>query len=210
VLRFRHINNDLITPMTSKNDIVIRSGYTFRETIRFDPVGTHYLIQIKNIVKDGLDKKLDISNLDKIHSPTENANLYVKKGDLLILKKGDYHHAYLVGDVPEKTLVGQNFLIISSLDKEVLPPEFLLFFINLPSTQVFLKSQAGGGKQANLGKAALEKLSIPVLSKEKQIELINLAKEIEKEKYLLEQLITNRERQLQKLIELKAEENTDA
>jgi hypothetical protein len=79
----------------------------------------------------------------------------------------------------------------------------------LPSTQLFLKSQVGGGKQASLGKAALEKLSIPVLSKEKQIELINLAKEIEKEKYLFEQLITNRERQLQKLIELKAEENTD-
>lgn len=196
--------------MTSKNDIVIRSGYTFRETIRFDPEGTHHLIQIKNIVRDGLGKKLDISNLDKIYSPTENSNLYVKEGDLLILKKGDSHHAYLVGDVPEETLVGQNFLIISSLNKEVLPPDFLLFFINLPSTQLFLKSQVGGGKQASLGKAALEKLSIPVLSKEKQIELINLAKGIEKEKYLLEQLIINRERQLQKLIELKAEENADA
>lgn len=209
MLRFEHINNDSITPMTSKNDIVIRSGYTFRETIRYDPEGSHHLIQIKNIVKDGLDKKLDISNLDKIYSPTENANLYVKEGDLLILKKGDSHNAYFVGDVPEKTLVGQNFLIISSLNKEALPPEFLLFYINLPSTQVFLKSQASGGKQANLGKAALEKLSIPVLSKEEQIELINLAKEIEKEKYLLEQLITNRERQLQKLIELKAEESND-
>ncbi len=194
--------------MTIKNEIVIRSGYTFRETIHFADEGTHHLIQIKNIVKDGLYKKLDLSNLDRIYSPTDNSNIYVKKGDLLILKKGDFHNAYLVGDLPGPTLVGQNFLIISSLNKETLPPEFLMFFINLPSTQLFLKSQASGGKQANLGKAALEKLSIPILSKEEQIELIRLAEEVEKEKYLLEQLITNRERQLQKLIELKAKESS--
>ena len=191
--------------MSNKKDIIIRSGYTFRETIQFDPDGTHHLIQIKNIIKDGEGKKVDLDNLDRINSPTDNANIYVKNGDILILKKGDDHNAYIVNSVPEATLVGQNFLIISTLDKEILSSEFLVFFINLPSTQLFLSSQSGSGKQASLGKAALENLKIPSLSKEEQTELIALADEINKEKVILEQLISNRERQLQKLIEMKTE-----
>jgi restriction endonuclease S subunit len=201
----RGINNVLKTQMTNNKDIMIRSGYTFRETIKFDPNGTHHLIQIKNIIKDGLGKKVDVSSLDRINSPTENSNLYVNDGDILILKKGDDHNAYLVNGVPEATLVGQNFLIISSLNKEKLPPEFLMFFIGLPSSQLFLSSQSGAGRQANLGKAALEKLNIPILSKVEQNELMALADEIGKEKLILEQLISNRERQLQKLIEAKTE-----
>ncbi|MFB0980065.1 MAG: restriction endonuclease subunit S [Alteromonadaceae bacterium] len=191
--------------MTNEKSIIIRSGYTFRETIQFDPNGNHYLIQIKNIIKDGLGKKIDVLNLEKINSPTDNSNFYVKDGDILILKKGDDHNAYMVNNAPEATLVGQNFLIISTSDEEKLPSEFLVFFINLPSTQLFLSSLSGGGKQASLGKAALEKLKIPILTKEEQAELMILANEISKEKVILEQLIYNRERQLQKLIELKTE-----
>jgi restriction endonuclease S subunit len=192
--------------MTNRKNIKIRTGYTFRDTIQFDYDGTHHLIQIKNIIKDGFNKKLDVSNLDKINSPTDNANLYVENGDILILKKGDDHNSYMLENVPKATLVGHNFLIIRSLDKENFPPEFLKFFINLPSTQLFLDSQTSGGRQADLGKAALEKLNIPLLSKEEQNVLMALAFEISKEKKILEQLISNREKQLQTLIELKIEE----
>jgi len=192
--------------MPNRNIIKIRTGYTFRGAIKFAPDATHNLIQIKNIIKDGLGKKIDTSNLDKIYSPTDNSNLYVKNGDILILKKGNDYKSYMLEYVPKNTLVGHNFLIIRSLNKEVLPPEFLTFFINLPSSQLILNTQAGGGRQGDLGKSALEKLNIPVLSKEKQTELMALASEINKEKVILEQLISNREKQLQKLIEFKMDE----
>lgn len=195
--------------MTRANSISVRSGYTFRGNTQFDTNGAHHLIQFKNLIKDGVSKKLDVSNLDKIISPTDNSKLYIKNGDILIVKTGDDRSAYMVENVPERTLVGQHFLIVSSTDPDKLPPEFITFFINLPSSQLFLSTQTGGGKQPSIKKTALEKLKIPLLSKEEQTELMVLANEIGKEKEILEQLISNRERQLQKLIELKAEENTD-
>lgn len=187
------------------SELIIKTGLTFSGGINYSNESNCYLIQSKDLLKDGDKKRLDLSELDRIELDLGARSWFVQTGDIVILKKGGDWQAHLVGDVPEQTVIGQTFLLIRIPEEHKLTPEFLTFYLNLPSTQMQISTKSGGGKQASISKKDLEEIQIPDLTDEEQQQLMALAKAIEEEKQLLLSLIENRQQQLQKAIEMKLE-----
>lgn len=184
-----------------EKEIDIKTGVNFRKGIIFSESGNCHLIQIKDLIKEKIQKRLDTSQLDRIDMKVTDKTWFVESGNILILKKGGDWQAHLIKNVPENTVVGQHFLVLQISPKSEISPEFLSFYLNLPFNQSYLDNRSGGGKQASISKADLEALKVPLLSGSEQRELMGLADSIESEKQVMLKLISNREMQLQKTIE---------
>lgn len=199
----------LLSDLIRKKKLIIKTGLTFSGGINYSDQGNCYLIQSKDLLKEGDKKRLDLSELDQIDLKISARSWFVQAGDVVILKKGGDWQAHLAGDVPEQTVIGQTFLLIRITGNKDITPEFLSFYLNLPSTQMQLSAKSGGGKQASISKKDLEEIQIPDLTDGEQQQLMELAETIEDEKQLLLSLIDNRQQQLQKAIEMKLEASNE-
>jgi restriction endonuclease S subunit len=189
------------------SQIEIKTGLTLGKVKKAPENGNFFLIQTKDLLKEGSNRRLDTSELDRIYLEVSSKSKIwcVNEGDIIVQKKGGDWQAHLIESIPENTVIGQNFLLLRVEDKVSLSPEFLVFYLNLPSIQEELDVKSGGGKQASISKKDLDEIQIPCLSAKEQKDLVELATSIEAEKKILLALIANRERQLKQTIKLKLE-----
>jgi len=85
----------------------------------------------------------------------------LKSGDVLFAAKGNKNFASVIEDQYPKSVASTSFFVIRLNDNRVLP-EYFAWFMNSPTTQLFLKSTALGSSIASISKAVLEKLEISV------------------------------------------------
>jgi len=168
----------------------VQLGITLRGTdaSRHDPAGTHQLVRIGDVSDDG-ELRISEPNLVRLDDPTANRS-ELRAGDVLLAARGTRMTA-AVFDGSFPAVAGSQFCIIRpNVDR--LLPAYLLWFLNLPSTQEKLIARARGSYVRSLPVGSLAELDVIIPSPAKQRSIAKLHELRLREKQLMETLAARR------------------
>lgn len=168
-----------------KNLITIISGYTFRTALQQDDSGNVFVLQTKNIKDNNIN--VDEKDLIKILFKTTDANYFIKENDVVISSRGNFK-AGLV-DFNNKTIASSSLYILRINNIEEILPEYLVIYLNSDFFQKLIKESSTGGVINTILKRDLENLEIIIPSIKNQRDIINIYKNNQKYKNLLNKKI---------------------
>lgn len=156
-------------------------------------------------VNDGL---IDFQNIQNYLTeiPKNQEKFLIKNEDILLSKYGIAPYKFVVASITEreKVLASGNFIIIE-VDKKQISPYYLAALFSSKEGTKILKEAYSDSKNGSLSIKKLEKVMIPVYSKEVQEKIANeyfkILSDIEKEKIKLKKLLENKEKVFEKLME---------
>jgi len=123
----------------------------------------------------------------------------LRDGDVLFAAKGSKNFATVYESHNEPAVASTSFFIIRLNELQILP-EFLVWLINHPSSQKFLKGNAIGTSIASISKTVLEDLEIYIPTIQTQKAVLQITQLRNKEKSLQKSIEFLREKQIQQLI----------
>lgn len=126
----------------------------------------------------------------------------LRHGDVLFAAKGTKNFAAWFESKNQPSVASTSFFVIrvqEDFSNKILP-EFLVWSINHPTSQKFLKGKAIGSSIVSISKAVLEELEISIPSMETQKAIIKITNLRNTEKKLKKEIETLREKQIQQLI----------
>jgi restriction endonuclease S subunit len=128
-------------------------------------------------------------------------NHLLRPGDVLFSAKGTKNYAALYESQNPFAVASTSFFVIRLIENShrVLP-EYLHWFLNHPTTQKILKSQAIGSSTASISKAVLDELEIYIPDLQTQAVILKINQLRKSEKKLREQIEILREKQIQQQI----------
>lgn len=126
---------------------------------------------------------------------TDNPKHLLAAGDLLLASKGNNNICVIVPEIEQKCVASPSFLVIRLHDKSAILPEFVAWYLNLPTVQNTLAAQARGTSIMSISKATLGELEIPILPIERQRRYIELSK-LQKREQQLYAAIAERRKQI--------------
>ncbi len=149
-----------------KDIATVSSGVTFRSRIEVSNDGGVRVIQMKDL---GADNSVHLTEVVRIERAKPKPNQLAKRGDIIFRSRGQTNTAALLQEDAENTIVAAPSLRVRADTKKVVP-EFLLWWINQPSSQAYLNSRAEGTMLKMVSKQALEELavSLPPLARQYQ------------------------------------------
>lgn len=156
-------------------------------------------------VNDGL---IDFQNIQNYLTeiPKNQEKFLIKNEDILLSKYGIAPYKFAVASITEreKVIASGNFIIIE-VDKKQISPYYLAALFSSKEGTKILKEAYSDSKNGSLSIKKLEKVMIPVYSKEVQEKIANeyfkILSNIEKEKIKLKKLLENKEKVFEKLME---------
>lgn len=169
-------------PIAIGNPVKMGQVVVYLQSKHFDESGRLQMSLYPDLVADGIAEK---------H--------LLKPGDVLFAAKGKKNFAAVFEMHNRVAIASTSFFVIRLTDKKVLP-EYFAWFLNSPSTQTLLKTQAIGTSIASISKVVLEGLEITVPSIETQKAILQITKLHNKEKSLKREIESLREMQIQQLI----------
>lgn len=187
--------------------VEIQIGYQHRDSARpagAVTTGTHSIIQIKDLDLEGRFKSevLDRggivpyvwpNGLFRV-TPSGDARRYqVDQGDLLFLSRGQRAIAVAIPGPLQETIAAYYFYILRP-DKTRILPEYLAWFINQPSAQVYLESNQRGSHIKMVPKPALEELEVALPSITTQASIVQLEKLRQTEEHTMVRLAKARKK----------------
>ncbi len=116
-------------------------------------------------------------------------------GDLLLASKGNNNMCVIVPEIEQKCVASPSFLVIRLHDKSAILPEFVAWYLNLPTVQNTLAAQALGTSIMSISKATLGELEIPIPPIERQKKYMELSK-LQKREQELYKTIAERRKQI--------------
>lgn len=165
-------------------------GITLRgaDASRHDPAGTHQLIRISDVSEDGV---LQVAEPRLLKLDSETARRYtLRAGEVLVAARGTRMTA-TVFDGAYQAVAGGQFLVVRP-QVGALRPDYLRWFLNLPSTQEQLVARARGSYVRSLPAKALGTLDIPLPTVPRQCMISELDSLRLREKELMAQLAGRR------------------
>ncbi|HKU74255.1 MAG TPA: restriction endonuclease subunit S [Pyrinomonadaceae bacterium] len=138
-----------------KDIATIQIGYHFRDQIKPVKGGTYKLIQIKDVSRIGLSsvEKLINVNIDDL-KPEQ----VLRKGDVILVGRGERRLAVAITDDSTKATVGSQFFIIRA--NHLVDPSYLSWALNQDSAQRYLQEQSVGTNVKIVSKEAISYLPI--------------------------------------------------
>jgi len=167
----------------------LQVGYQAREAVRDDPKGSHWIIQMRNLLAHGL---VDRATLARFEPDREPDPYTVYNGDVLLQVRGTVHRAGVVRDLPDPTLAANHFYILRPDTTRVIP-EFVAWYLNQSTAQSqILKGAQSAGTVSIVPKAMFESIEVPIPSLDKQCHIVELDRLQWREKELTTQLQAKR------------------
>lgn len=173
----------------------VQAGHPFRGSVPEDPEGNAFAVQMRDVSPDGgvAWDGLVRTSLDGRKSP-----VWLQPGDVIFVARGARNYGLSLEEVPVKAVCSQYFFLIRVKSTGLLP-EFLAWQINRSPAQRYLAKNAEGTDQLSIRRGVLEALPIAVPPLEQQQRIVALARDALRERQVLENLIQNREQQLDAL-----------
>lgn len=181
---------------TRLSDIAdIRSGHPFRGSIEPDIKGDVHVVQVRNTKATG---EIIQDEVIKTTLTSKKQPDWLKSGDILFVAKGAKHYSALVEDLPKQTVCSPHFFLvrIKPAFKELVTPEFICWQLNQLPAQRYFQTTAEGSLYLSVRRQILEYVPITMLPIEKQSQLTAMHRCAVKEQKVLQQLIENRQQQL--------------
>jgi hypothetical protein len=178
---------------TLKHYAIVQPGYPFRGSIPEVADGAALTIQMRDVsMVDGAAwNGVARTNLAGRKEPN-----WLRVDDILFLARGANNFAVHLDQVPGLAVCSQSFFLLRVTHGALLSA-FLAWQINQLSAQTYFRKHAEGSVQVSIRRAILESLPIAAPPLEQQHHLLCYAAEMQQERLHLEQLIRNRERQMQ-------------
>ena len=132
---------------------------------------------------------------------------YLQAGDVVVLAKG--HHgftAHYINCSLQPAVASSVFLVLREIQATVLP-EYLVWYINLESTQNELKTFARGSALPAINRKILGDLQIQVPALEVQRNIVSLSRLKKEESQLIQKLDYLKTTQLELLLKTKIQNN---
>lgn len=126
----------------------------------------------------------------------------LRHGDVLFAAKGTKNFAAWYESKNQPAVASTSFFVIrvqESFQNKILP-EFLVWSINHPTSQKFLKGKAMGTSIVSISKSVLEELEISIPDLQTQRAILKITQLRNSEKNLKQQIETLREKQIQQQI----------
>lgn len=153
-------------------------------------------LQVKHFDENGLLRTEIYPDL-RSYKVTEKHLLV--DGDILFAAKGAKNFAVVFENHNPPAVASTSFFVIRVTEKGLLP-QFIVWFLNQPSTLKKLKDQAIGTAIPSISKDTLEDLQIPVPEKRVQDAVLQIAGLMRRENEIQERLKYLRETKIQKQI----------
>lgn len=177
-----------------KNTSIIITGHVFRSKIHYNTDGNINLLNMDAISTAGI-VRISEENIKKIQLNNIKPEEIIMPGDILFKAKGLNNTAVLIDSIPPNTTVTASCHIIRVTDKNFLP-EYVCSWLNSAVAKNHFSKGAGqatGVTIANVSKATLETLEIPLIPLKNQ-KLISEIEECSKqEKELLLKIAEKKE-----------------
>ena len=125
----------------------------------------------------------------------DNPKHLLNTGDLLLASKGNNNIRVIIPEIEQNCVASPSFLVIRLYDKSAILPEFVAWYLNLPTIQTTLAAQARGTSIMSISKATLGELEIPIPPIERQKKYIELSK-LQKREQELYKAIAERRKQV--------------
>ncbi|WNS84238.1 restriction endonuclease subunit S [Neisseria sp. DTU_2021_1001991_1_SI_NGA_ILE_055] len=165
----------------------LSSGFTIRESLDFLDVGEVKAVQIKDLPKHSHQINTDL--LTDIEWRYDSKPQYLSHNAILFVSRGEPAAYLFTGDINEKVVASNPFIIIYLNDKTILP-EFMVWYLNNAITaKNYLNSVSRGSSLPITTIGALKELPVIVPPLAQQQEIIYRHLHMQKEKQHLEQLI---------------------
>lgn len=173
----------------------IRPGHPFRGTITPAPDAETHVVQVRDI-----NHYDEINSVQLITSELTGRKQpdYLNEGDILFVAKGAKHFATYVQQIPKQSVCSPHFFIvrIQAQHEDKVLPEFISWQLNQSSAQRYFINSAEGSLYVSIRRKILEDTPITVPPLITQQRIISLYRAAVSEQKVLQQLIVNRQQQL--------------
>ena len=178
--------------------VALQGGYPFRGSIEESADGGTLAVQMKDVDPD---HGVNWSGVTRTTLAGRKQPDWLKAGNVLFVSKGARFYAVCIDEPPSEAVCSPHFFLLHVMPQAALLPAFLAWQINQPPFQRQLQQAAEGSSQLSIRRPVLESLTLCVPSLEDQQRIVALADLARQERHTLNQLIHNREQQLQALAE---------
>lgn len=176
----------------------IQGGFPFRGSVEAAPNGSVQAVQMKDL---RIDEGIDWSRVVRTELPGRRSADWLAAGDILFVCKGTRFYAGCVDEPPGHAVCTPHFFHLRIQAEARVLPVFLTWLINQAPVQKQLQQAAEGSNQLSIRRPVLESVTVRIPSFANQHRIVSLAQLAHKERRTLQQLIHNRERELEGLAE---------
>ena len=176
--------------MKLKEIAEIKSGYLFRFRLRSDKDGKIKVIQLKDVNEDG---HLNIDGIYSVDFNPSKRTEFLQRGDILFKAQSNKHVATVFDSDMENVIATVHYFVLRIKSPSVISA-FLAWYLNEKVAQKYFGLNAAGTRIPIINKRALEELEVPSISLEKQEKVVVVYKLMEREKILIDDIKTKRER----------------
>lgn len=166
----------------------IQLGYQARAKMRPAPTGSHHVIQIKNVGRDGV---VDYPGLLRISPEREPERYEVRNGDVLLISRGSRLRSALIITPPFPTMAVSFFYILRP-DSELVDPAYLTWAINQSDVQAQIHRSTMGTGIPHIRRKPVEDLEINVPPLAIQHRILRVEELLKRERELTARLLQKR------------------
>lgn len=127
--------------------------------------GEVYYIQARSFDEQ---KKLSGDIMPSLIRSKQIEKHLLKEGDVLVVAKGFDNFAAVYSDDYKPAVASSIFMILHSISKKVVLPEFLAWYINQPQVRDYLRRSAKGSNLPSISKQTLGNIEIEIPTIERQ------------------------------------------
>lgn len=176
----------------------VQGGFPFRGSVEAVPNGSVLAVQMKDLT---VDEGIDWPRVVRTELPGRRSADWLATGDILFVCKGTRFYAGCVDEPPGHAVCTPHFFHLRVQAEARVLPVFLAWLINQAPVQKQLSQAAEGSNQLSIRRPVLESVLVRIPSFANQHRIVTLAQLAHKERQTLQQLIQNRERELEGLAE---------
>ena len=170
------------------------SGYSFREKIESNPLGSTGILQMKDITDDYL--YFDFINMDKVSDFSFKEKFYLKQGDVLFVSKGVNNYAFVIEKLDFPTVPSATFFVIR-VNTNKIDAAYLAWYMNQTAAQNYFSEKKAGTYVPNLKKQDILDLPLKMPSLKTQKAIAQTARLLQQELMLLDRIKQNRKELIQ-------------
>ena len=173
---------------------VIEAGHPFRGAIPEHKTGDCQVIQVRDISEDGV---IDWTKVVSSQITSRKQPQWLIEGNIIFAFRGPRNLATCIPSLDRQVVCAQHFFRVILKDANGILPEFVAWQLNQAPLQRYFRQSAEGSSQVSIRRAVLEQAIIILPPIEKQRQLVAMHRCVINEKQVLQQLIDNRQQQLE-------------
>lgn len=134
------------------------------------------------------ERKIDPFIEPELQMSEKTRRHFLNEGDILFTSKGANLGAVVISQMSNPAVASSMFLVLRDIDKNVVLPEYVAWYLNHPRTQKFLLGSMKGTSLLSITKDDIGNLEIPVPSVQRQQKIIAFEALITKENQLIHKI----------------------